>query len=274
MPRLPSAFSAREVNQDGVHAAHGIEIGGHVVVVLDLCGGLLAFEFQALLHELLREGGPVDVRIGHLVGVHVARCAAKFGCERHAVEHLQLVVEALHEDIDLLAQMRRAGGLTVGLGQHRDVAPFFGHAFQFVDEVFQGGLHHQFVRLHHRERHGGVVDVLRGEAEVQKLLEFGQAEFVETAFQEVFHGFHVVVGLFFYLLDFQSVFNLELFVDGAEVVVVAVELLKLRQGQLAQGDVILHLYHYAIADEGKFGEKVVQLNGLGTVTPVDGRYCC
>ena len=129
------------------------------------------------------------------------------------------------------------------------------------------------MRLHHRERHGGVVDVLRGEAEVQELLEFGQAEFIEAAFQEIFHGLHIMVGLFFYLLDFQSVFRLEFLIDGAEVIVVAVELLELRQRQFAQGDVILHFDHHAIADEGKFTEKVVQLNGLGTVTPVDGRYC-
>ena len=44
-------------------------------------------------------------------------------------------------------------------------------------------------------------------------------------------------------------------VNSAEVVVVAVELLKLRQGQFAQGDVILHFDHHAIADEGKFTEK-------------------
>ena len=95
--------------------------------MLNLRGGLLALEFKALLHELLREGGPVDVRVSHLVGVHVARGATELGREGHAVEHLQLIVEALHEDIDFLAQMRRAGGLTVGLGQHRNVLPFLGH---------------------------------------------------------------------------------------------------------------------------------------------------
>ncbi len=109
---------------------------------------------------------------------------------------------------------------------------------------------------------------------MQKLLEFGEVEFVEAAFQEVFHGFHIVVGLFFYFLDFQCVFRLEFLIDGAEVVIIAIKVFQLRQRQFAQGDVILHFDHHAVADEGKFTEKVVQLGGLGTVAPIDGRYGC
>ena len=98
--------------------------------------------------------------------------------------------------------------------------------------------------LLHGKGHGGVVDILRGEAEVDELLEVGQAHLVEFMFEEVLHGLHVVVGGLLYLLDGEGVVVGEMTVDIAQGLGLAGhggQRRTLPFELLAQGNEIFHL---------------------------------
>ena len=102
-------------------------------------------------------------------------------------------------------------------GEHGHGFPFLGIVVQLFDELFQHGNVHLLQGLFHRERHAGVVDVLRGESEVYELLEgIKSANLVELLLDEVFHRFHIVVG---HLLDVFHPLGIghgEVLVDGAQ----------------------------------------------------------
>ena len=250
---------AVQVDDDGVDAAHGVEHGGQVVVVRDLRGVLLALQPQLLLYEAVGKVAPVILRIGHMVGVQVARGTAELGRQRRVLQRAQLLLQAVDVDHHLLAQTGGRGGLSVGLGQHGYVLPLLGIVVQLLNELFQQRVVHLLQRLLHREGHAGVVDVLRRQAEVYELLVLGKGlrparslclgvEPVEHLLDEVLHRLHVVVGHALYVLHPLRVGRREVAIDVAQKLKVGVvELFQLGQGQLTQADEVLNLYPHAVA---------------------------
>ena len=142
----------------------------------------------------------------------------------------------------------------MSLGQHGHVGPLLGQGPELVDELLQLGIVDILERLLEREGHAGVVDVLRGEAEVDELLEVVESAYlVEFLLDEVFHRLHVVVG---HLLDVLHALGLllsEVAVDVAQAFEqLVVEPHQLGQGKLAQRDEVFYLHSHAVTDEGIF----------------------
>ena len=160
-------------------------------------------------------------------------------------------------------------------GEHRNVGPFGCPVTDFTDQLFEK----RVVDIVHRIAQGGgccgVVDILRGEAEVDELLVLFQAESVHLLLDEVLHRFYVVVGPFFDLFDPEGILFREVTVEVAKFFEMGrVHALQLRQGQSAEGDEVFYLHADPVADKGIFREVFFQRGGGGTVTTVDGRDGC
>lgn len=132
--------------------------------------------------------------------------------------------------------------------------------------------------LFEREWHAGVVDILRCQAKVNKLLVGIQASnLIESLLDEIFHGLDIVIGDLLDVLDPLCAFLIEVAIDIPQAFEkVVIEVLQLRQRQLTQSDEILHLHTYAVADECIFREVVGQrlcLASIATIDRRDGRQC-
>ena len=79
-------------------------------------------------------------------------------------------------------------------GQHGHVFPFKSQPRQIRNDLVQQRQHHPFCGALQRQRNGRVVDVLRCQPKVDKLLPSPQAQLVHCVFQEIFDGFHIMVG--------------------------------------------------------------------------------
>ncbi len=162
---------AVQVEQDVVQALQTVESGGQIVVMLDLRSVATALQAQAL-HEMVGKLHPVHLGIGHVVGVEVARRAAEFGRIRDLIQQLELPLQPFHKHHKFLPDPRRRSGLAVRVGQHRYVTPLDTHAFQHKKHLPEQRLHLPLERVFERERDGGVVDVLRSQAEVDEFQVF------------------------------------------------------------------------------------------------------
>ena len=101
------------------------------------------------------------------------------------------------------------------------------------------------------------------------------ANLVKFLFDEVLHSLHIVVG------DLLDVFHalgtnlVKVAIDGAKLGEQGmVEIGKLRQRQLTQGDEILYFHTHTVAYECILRKIVGQRLGLSSVTAIDGRYGC
>ena len=209
-----------------------------------------------------------------MVRVVVARCAAELGCQRAAVEHGELLLEAVGKHLDLLAEARGRGRLAVRLGQHGNVFPLLRVSVELRDEFLN--LRHvdlgEGVFEHEGERR--VVDVLGREAEMDKFLEtFQAADSVELFFNEILDGFHIVVRHAFDVLDAGGIFLRKLLVDAAQAGKQIVgKSLKLRQRQFAKRDKILDFHADAIFHQSIFRKIISQGFGFAAVASVDRRH--
>ena len=98
-----------------------------------------------------------------------------------------------------------------------------------------------------------------------------ESQGVHLLFDEVFDGFHVVVGGLLDLFHALGVAQAEVFVNPPQGSVLPfVEPSELGQGQLAQGDKIFDLDLHAIADQGVFGKITTQCFDFPAVTTVYG----
>ena len=167
-----------------------------------------------------------------MVGVEVACGATKLGGHLAGLQLLELLGEAIHKHHDLLAQACGRSRLTVGLGQHGHVFPLIGILLQLVDELFHLRIVHLFKRFLNGKGHAGVVDILRGEAEMDKLLvSLEPANLVELLLNEILHGLDVVVGNLLNILHVLC----RLLVEGAVDVAQTIEKGMIERGELGQG---------------------------------------
>jgi hypothetical protein len=120
-----------------IDALYGITKGGQVVVGLDLGGDPGAVKPQGLLDEGVAEGDPVDLRVGGLVGVEVARGAPELGRPGDAPDLFHLAFQTVHENEELLAQAGGGGRLAVGARQHGHRFPVLGHLREGVHDLIQ-----------------------------------------------------------------------------------------------------------------------------------------
>ena len=129
-----------------------------------------------------------------MVRIIVACCAAELGRNRTSAELCQLLLEPIDENAHLFAQTRGRSRLAVGLGEHRHGVPLVGTRFEGADHAFQHRNIHVFEAIFEHERESRVVDVLRRETEVHKLLVFLQTtDGIKLFFDEIFNRLDVVI---------------------------------------------------------------------------------
>ena len=162
---------AVKVDDDGVDTTHGIEDGSQPVVVGDLSGVLLTLETELLANKLITELAPVILRIGYMMGIEVASSTTELGSDGRLLQSAQLFLKTVDIDHNLLAETCRRGRLPVGLGEHRNGLPLLGVVVKLFDQLFNEGIVDLLQSLLDREGHAGIVDILRGQAEVDELSE-------------------------------------------------------------------------------------------------------
>ena len=168
---------------------------------------------------------------------------------RQGLERLDLLLQAVDIDRELLPQARRGGRLPVRACQHSHVGPLLCVELQLIDQPTQLGQIDVLYRLSDHQREGGVIDILRGEPEVDELLLIGKPEGIEPLLDEVLHGLDVVVRRTLDLLDTCCISAGEAQVDVVEVLdTLFVEHLAECGELLAQGDEVKDLDTYPIAD--------------------------
>ena len=194
------------------------------------------------------------------MGVEVAGRAAELAADCHFVHRRELCAQAVGEDADLLAQARGRRRLAVGLGEHGNPGPLVGELLEDFDHLDEFRAVDVGDGLLDRHRNRCVVDVLRGQAEVDKLFILFEAEDVELLLEEIFDGFDVVVGDRFDLLDARGVGEREVFVNRAQRVENAVvDSGELRQRNFAQSDEIFDLDAHAVAYQSEFRKILVEI---------------
>ncbi len=170
-----------------------------------------------LSHKPVAELAPINVRVGHQMGIEIARGSAEFGREGDVLELFHLPLHAVGENHDFLAQGGGRCRLAVSMGQHGDVCPLSGPLLQQREDGLITGFEHLFVALLQQQGDRSVVDVLRGETEMYKLFILLQAQGVEPAFDEIFHCLYVMVGGFLYLLHLKGVLLGKIAIDIAQL---------------------------------------------------------
>ena len=160
---------AIEVDDDGADASQGVKECTEVVVVGYLRSPLFALQTEVLADKVRAEFAPVHIRVRDVVCVEVAGGTAELGGYRCAHEELHLLVDAVGEDLQFLAQTGGRGRLSVGFGEHGNVLPFVGKVVKLAHQGLQ--LRHDDVMqcLLDAQGCGGVVDILGSESEVDEL---------------------------------------------------------------------------------------------------------
>ena len=141
----------------------------------------------------------------------------------------------------------------MGLGEHRHVLPLLGISLELVDELLDLGIIDLQERLLDGQGHARVVDVLRGESEMDKLLVGIQsADGVKLLLDEILHGLDVMVGHLLDVLHTGGILLREVAVDAAKTVEEGrVEALELRQGELHERDKVFDFHADAITYQRK-----------------------
>ena len=197
---------ARQVDQNGVAAGHCVKQLGHVVVRLNL--DAVRLKRKAKPHGLWRfhyataEGFPVNLRCRTQMRVVIADCAIHLGQQRHGSDLITRLLQPHQHVGHFLADRGGAGGLSMGAAEHGNGRILLRHHTQAGANRIQAGQHGLLPAGLELQGMAGVVNVLAGAGEMHEfgcILQFSAA--VEFAPDPVFHGFHVVVGGFFDLLD-------------------------------------------------------------------------
>ena len=127
-----------KVNQDGIDPFDAIKMSSQVVIMLNLCGVLLALKPQFALTKCIGKPYPVGFGIGHHMGIEIARCATKFTRVRNLVQQGELVFNPLDKYHNFFAKIGWRSRLAVGSGQHGNVLPAAGQFPERKTEVADG----------------------------------------------------------------------------------------------------------------------------------------
>ena len=138
-----------------------------------------------------------------MMGIEVAGGTTEFCREGCLNQQFQLVFQSFYKNHQFLSQSGRTGRLSMGTGQHGNVFPLLCQQFQLSVQVQKSGQVFKLQAFFPKQGNGGVVDVLGSQSKMHPFFQFGDAGFFKQFFQEIFHGFHIVVGnrfRFFYFL--------------------------------------------------------------------------
>ncbi len=176
--------------------------------------------------------------------VEISGGAAKLSAHGNSVEQRYLTAQTIAEHFYLLAKTSGRSRLAVSLGEHGQILPLFGAGLKMLHKLHKKRTIHMLKSLLDRQGHRSVVDVLRGEAEMDELLEALQPKSVPTLLKEVFNSLDIVVGHRFYRLDALGIGQGEVFIYAAQLgEYVGIDSRELRQGDFAQGDEILDFHN-------------------------------
>ena len=109
---------------------------------------------------------------------------------------------------------------------------------------------------------------------MHELSPFHDVHLLEAVLDEVLHCLHVMVGHLLDLLDLCSILRCHVPVDVSQSLEFRrVEISKLRQRNLAEGDKVFDLYPDTVFDECIFAEIFSKWLCLTRIASVDRRYC-
>src|SRR6476660_5701339 len=105
-----------------------------IIIVLDLCGELLAAQSQ-LRYEGISQFYPVRFWKRCIMCIEVASGSSEFCAKGYANELFDLVLYPFGKDDDFFPKCCRAGRLTMCMRQHGNIFPFFRQQFELRIKV-------------------------------------------------------------------------------------------------------------------------------------------
>src|SRR5258706_2474669 len=85
-------------------------------------------------NKTISERNPIDVRIGHMVCIEIARCPAEFRRVGNGFQEFQLFLDAFGKNQNFFSQAGWGGRLTVCPGEHGDGSPDLAVILQLRNE--------------------------------------------------------------------------------------------------------------------------------------------
>src|SRR5690606_2251609 len=80
-PKIPV-----QIYNYGIYPLEAVEQGGHMVIMFYLCSWEGMVQTKFLLYKILSKNPPINVGVGHLVGIVVSCCPSKFCGARNIVK--------------------------------------------------------------------------------------------------------------------------------------------------------------------------------------------
>ena len=141
-----------------------------------------------------------------MMRIIVTCSSTEFCCYCTRFKDIQLSVQSVNEYHNLLAQSCRRSRLSVSLGKHRNILPFFCIGSKLVYKLLYLRIIFFFQCILDRQRHRSIINILRSKSEMNELFIMLQsAKFVKLLFDKIFHSLDVMVSYTFNLLDTLSV---------------------------------------------------------------------
>ena len=153
-----------------------------------------------------------------MVSIQISRSTAELSRDRRLPQCTELLFQPIHIDHHLLAKACGRCRLAMGLSQHRHVFPLLGIVVELLYKFFHERAVDLFDGLLHRKGNAGIVDILRGESEMNELLVVVESlkVFVELLLDIILHGLHVVVRHFLYIFHTLCLLWRDIAIDVAQ----------------------------------------------------------
>ena len=105
-----------------------------------------------------------------MMGIEIACGTTKLRCDGNLLQTTQLFLQTIDIDHDLLSQTGGGSRLSMRLGEHRDILPLFSVVIELFNQFLNLWNIHLVECLLDTQGHAGVVDILRCQSEMNKLL--------------------------------------------------------------------------------------------------------
>ena len=261
---------AVQIDEHGVNATQGIAPRGQVIVGFNLRGHRRARQPQDVFHKYPSEGQPINVRIGHMMGIELPRSTSKFCRIRRFGQGCPLTSQSIHKHLKLFPQSHWGGRLTMGTGQHGDFLPLQSETREIVNDGIQQGQNDAFRGSFHGERYCCVVHVLGRQPEMNKLLPCPHTQTLHAVLDKILHRLDVMVGHPFLVLHPLRILVRKIPIDVAKVLDALVrEIVQLRHMRCKRNE-ILNLHLHAVVNEAKFRHPGRKRFSVAAVPAVDG----
>ena len=211
-----------------------------------------------------------------MVSIVIAGSTTKLGCHLACLQTVELLGKTIDIHHNLLAQTGWRGWLTMSLGKHWYILPLIGIGLQLSYQLLYLWIENILKCFLHRKRHTGIVDVLRGQTEMDKLLvSIQSANLIKLFLDKILYSLDIVVGNLLDILDTLRIILIKVLIYLTQTSKQSrIERSKLRQRQLTQSDKILNLYTNTISYERILGKIVCEWLCLSPVTSIYRGNCC